>query len=138
MIGKRKEKVRLLDKTGLAIQHNLARSERPSLYFRSEVHRAHIRLLPCHGCGARPSECAHVRYGSHTPMKETPHDFYCWPGCNTCHQGEQHYRGERTWWAERLVHDPLLFVAKRYGLQSPCPKTRAAAGRWLETGSWLP
>lgn len=137
---KRKERVRLIDRSVLAINDTGRRIEpKTEVWFRSPEHRKWIGSLPCHGCGTREAvEAAHVRRDAHAPMGDKPHDFFCWPGCVLCHENRQHMIGELTWWAQRNVQDPLMFVAKRYGLESPCPKTRAATGQWMETGAWVP
>lgn len=45
-------------------------------------------------CGGR-IECCHLRLGSHAPMSEKPHDWFCFPACAMHHQ-QAHRVGELT------------------------------------------
>ena len=83
-------------------------------------HRAHIRRLPCSGCGRPgPSEAAHVRLsdfgGVTVPESERggtglkPADRHCVPLCRECHS-RQHNKGERSFWIIRGIN-PLALAA---------------------------
>ncbi len=132
---KRKERVRLIDLDALAIgrtTHNRA----PDAWFRSPEHLVWIRTLPCAFTGKTgtpdlPIQACHVRKGTDGALSEKPSDVFVWPGSDREHR-TQHFIGEVTFFAQRNIQDPALWAVKNYALRSPCPKTVAAAGRWLE------
>lgn len=85
-------------------------------------HRAFVRSLNCVGCGATPSECAHVRMshfeGVTVPLEERggtglkPADKWCVPLCRECH-ARQHQSGENTFW-NWVKLNPLALAQSLY------------------------
>ena len=118
-------KVRLIDDTGFMLQRVVPHVPKEVEQFVSEIHRGWIRTLPCVLCGKLGCQACHLRMGTQTGMKQTPHDFWLWPGEDYCHLGLQHRTlGEKTFWHVRLgILDPHRFILETYALKSPCPKT---------------
>lgn len=112
---------------------------------RSPVHLAWVRTQPCMACGrSQHVAAAHVWRGADGAKGEKPSDLFTVPLCDGfladwafvgCHQ-VQHNTGEITFYRDRGVADPAAHAARSYAINSPCPSTRAAAKRWLETGHW--
>lgn len=122
---------RLIDDSALMIQRVKPHEAKPDFMFRSSVHLDWIRGLACEFCGASgQSQACHLWIGTNTAggsaKSEKPHDYWAWPGCSRCHR-RQHFIGERTVWTQHGIHDPNDFVLRKYAMQSPCPRTRAAA-----------
>lgn len=135
---KRKERVRLIDRSVLAINDTGASRERPEAWFRSADHLAHLRTLPCAcGCGRGECEAAHIRIGTDGAASVKPSDAFAVPLNPYCHR-RQHSMSEPAFWQQVGVQWPAMFAIKNYALNSPCEKTRIAAGRWMESGKVMP
>jgi hypothetical protein len=140
MIAKR-PKPRLIDRSQLAIQDVGASRERPNAWFRSPDHLAWIRKQPCPFCTVQstewPIEACHVRFRTDGGTGVKPSDLFTWSGCAR-HHHEQHFIGEPAFFSKHNIQDPAMWAVKKYALESPCPLTRQAAGRWMETGRVMP
>jgi len=67
----------------------------------------------CAGCGTfgadgNPVEAAHLRLGTGGGTGVKPSDRWLLPLCHKCHHGEQHQKGERTFWDRRDINAKAL------------------------------
>jgi hypothetical protein len=130
----KRTKVPLIDRSVLAINPRPRLENKPIAQFRSPAHLAWLRTLNCACCGASGStEAAHIRVGTDGAAGTKPSDFFTVPLLPYCHR-RQHSISEREFWRQVNVGDPALFAVRKYAINSPCPKTREVAGKWLETG----
>lgn len=93
--------------------------------------KPHLKFVgdhACSGCGTfgtddNPVEAAHLRLGTGGGMGLKPADRWVISLCHRCHHGEQHQKGERTFWDRRDV-DPKA-LAEEFARKSPhWPKLR--------------
>ena len=103
------------------------RQRRPRV--RSKRYLQFIASLPCVITGARPVECAHVRYGEakydkrQTGAGEKPSDIWALPLSAEMHRlsdEAQHQHGERQWWEGRGI-DPLELCVKLQRIYDTSP-----------------
>lgn len=122
-----------------------AAAARAEAWFRSEIHLAWIRTKPCLCCG-RSSHvaAAHISKGTDGAKAVKPSDIFTVPLCDAylgswafdgCHQ-RQHSLGEVTFWTPAGGVALVVTKALDLAMQSPCPKTRAAAANQLAHGDW--
>ncbi len=91
--------------------------------FKSQKHRDFVRSHACCNCGSTTNiQVAHVRLGSGAGMGRKPDDFRTVSLCHACHHGDQHTRGEETFWAGKDVEGLMDAFAK----ESPVAKEIAA------------
>jgi len=87
-----------------------------------------VREFGCAGCGAfgtddEPLQAAHLRLQTGGGMSLKPSDRWVLPLCAKCHTGEQHQKGERTFWDRRDLNPKSICEA--LARQSPhWPKLR--------------
>lgn len=91
MLPPRKPKARKLPKP-----KKVARTCRPHRKWVAEE-------FACAGCGAVDVEAAHLRIGTSGGMGLKPSDRWVLPLCHACHHGEQHQKGERSFWDRRDI-----------------------------------
>lgn len=138
----RKPKVRLMDTAAFPCAPKTGRAnERPEAWFRSDVHLAWIRTLPCAcGCGGIPAndnnpiEAAHVRTFTDGAAGVKPSDIFVLPLTMRCHR-IQHSMSEAAFWRDRNVVDPAG-LALSYALRSPCERTRKIAAAEIAGEPW--
>lgn len=122
-------------------------SVRPEAWFRSEVHLAWVRTQPCYICGRHHHiAAAHISKGTDGAKGVKPSDIYVLPLCDGflagwdfvgCHN-RQHNLGEVAFWSEHGGPARAVGAALELCRLSPCPLTRSAALRAIETGDWRP
>lgn len=138
----RKPKVRLIDKSVLAIRP-VEPVRKPDAWFRSKDHRDWINKQPCMACGRIPVEAAHIRKGTDGCSGEKPSDFYVVPLCDSnaavgylgCHD-RQHGAGEITFWGPLGGVERGIQTALDFATRSPCERTRKAAAAVLAGKDW--
>lgn len=93
---------------------------KPQPWMRDRKHLDWIGTLPCLSCGRRPPcQAAHIRIETDGATARKPSDHYAIPLCDKCHLGEQHWRGERTFWAtlmEKGISDPWSIAQRLYAV----------------------
>lgn len=86
------------------------------------AHLAFLRTLPCVICHREGDvHAAHIRYASvahgkrETGAGEKPSDRFAVPLCGHHHlwggKDAQHSRGEKQWWPDQGINDPLVVAA---------------------------
>lgn len=86
--------------------------------WRSQAHCNFVRSHACCRCGSDAAiEVAHVRIGSGAGMGQKPDDWRTVSLCHSCHQGDQHNVGERTFWrgqdVEALIREFIQASPRR-------------------------
>lgn len=89
---------------------------------RCKPHRKFVAGFACCGCGTfgtddNPVEAAHLRIGTGGGMGLKPSDRWVLSLCHRCHSGEQHQKGERSFWERRDV-DPKA-LCEEFARRSP-------------------
>lgn len=103
---------------------------KPQPWLRDRGHLDWIALLPCLRCGRRPPcHPAHIRLHTDGAGARKPSDFFVVPLCAECHLADQHWRGERTFWAEAMalgISDPWSVARRLYRISGDLDKGFAA------------
>jgi len=140
----RSPKVRLIDKSQLAITVSRRLEDKADAWLRSDQHLAFVRSHACLACGRTSNVvAAHVWKGNDGAKGEKPSDIFTLPLCATAHLGQlgchdrQHLIGEITFWTPILGGTDLATRrAVDLAAASPCAKTRRAAANVLAGRHW--
>lgn len=103
---------------------------KPQPWVRDRAHLDWIATLACLRCGRRPPcHPAHIRLMTDGATGRKPSDFYVVPLCPKCHTEDQHWRGERTFWAEAMaqgISDPWSVAQRLYRITGDTDRGYAA------------
>jgi hypothetical protein len=131
----KRPRVKLIDTSDFLFPKEVPHEPKPDEAIDSRPHREWVASHDCHACGQKPGndfnlvEAAHLRKGAGQPKGgDKKDDFWCWPGCFSCHDLKQHTIGEDRFWEGVLKDfDRWRTVLERYGMRSPVAKVREAA-----------